>query len=687
MKMSESIIGGLFGLEVALYPGEERPPFLTGKELCLINGRCGIWLLINRLRPSRVWVPSYLCREGILEAINAAGTIPRFYEVDYDLKVRSHHWISNVGSGDLVIFIDYFGFPYDHRLAARVKENGAWVLEDACQALLSSTTGAYSDFVLFNMVKWIGVPDGAILRYPSGLPMGDLPLESAPAEWWLKALQASVIRREFDDGILTREWFKLFRETEDTMPTGPYAMSQLAQTVMNYSIDYACLAMKRRDNYAALLEKLEAYAIFPQLETGVVPVGFPVRVANRDAVRKALFDRRIYPPVHWHLDGVVPSAFEDSLRLSRNIITLPCDQRYGRDDMERMAESFLQVTRWNARVCRYGRSDSVHSEEIVSDCMGYAHYRYAESLREFGEPRELSHCGGWVLARSIPDTPYKDAMGCYPLFACRDWKKLHEDMEHFADLVSLTLVVDPFSGVAQSYLEQHFDLVKPFKTHYVADLSYALESFITSADRYKARKSLRIMDVEVCREPAKYLDDWMSLYSNLIMRHGIRGVRAFSRKSFELQLAAPGMVMVLGRCGEEIVGAMIILIHGQSAYSHLTAYSNKGYEMRAAYGMHWKALSFLQEQGIRYFNNGGGAGLTDDPHDGLAQFKRVWSNCRRTVYLCGRVFDREKYEALCQREQVADAGYFPAYRRGELVGHADERTIEHSSKCEGKGFI
>jgi len=313
----------------------------------------------------------------------------------------------------------------------------------------------------------------------------------------------------------------------------------------------------------------------------------------------------------------------------------------------------------------------------MTEGLGYAHHRYAESLQEFGEPRELPHCGGWILARAILGTPYKDAMGCYPLFACRNWKKLHEDIEDLAtDFVSLALVIDPFSGVAPSYLEQHFDLVKPFKTHYVADLSYPLESFITSANRYTVRKSLRSMDVEVCRQPTKYLDDWMFLYSNLIMRHAIEGITAFSRKSFEMQLAVPGMVMVLGRCGEEIVGANMILIYGERAYSHLVAYSNKGYRMRAAYGMQWKALSFLQEQGVRYFNNGGVAGLTDDPQDGLAHFKKGWSNSRRTVYLCGHVFDREKYEALCQREQIADAGFFPAYRSGELRVHHNKRTIE-----------
>jgi hypothetical protein len=269
-------------------------------------------------------------------------TALRFYEVDYDLRVQSNQWISEVTSGDLVIFIDYL-LSYDRQLAVAVKEKGAWVLEDACQALLSSYAGTHSDFVLFNIVKWIGVPDGAILRFPDSIPIYDLSLETPAPAWWLKALQGSVIRREFDDGNPTREWFKLFREKEDAMPTGFYAMSQLAQTIMQYSVDYSFIA-KRRMDILGLLERLEAYAVFPRIEPDVVPLGFPVRIANRDAVRQALFDHRIYPPVHWLLDGVIPSRFEDSLRLARDIMTLPCDQRYSPEDMERMAEIFLRCS-------------------------------------------------------------------------------------------------------------------------------------------------------------------------------------------------------------------------------------------------------------------------------------------------------------------------------------------------------
>ncbi len=44
----------------------------------------------------------------------------------------------------------------------------------------------------------------------------------------------------------------------------------------------------------------------------------------------------IYPAVHWPIADVVPPEFETSHRLAGEIMTLPCDQRYDRSDMERI---------------------------------------------------------------------------------------------------------------------------------------------------------------------------------------------------------------------------------------------------------------------------------------------------------------------------------------------------------------
>jgi hypothetical protein len=61
---------------------------------------------------------------------------------------------------------------------------------------------------------------------------------------------------------------------------------------------------------------------------------------------------------------------------------------------------------------------------------GYMHPGHAESLAEFGTPRGLPCSGGWLLERAIPGFGSHDAMGCYPLFACRDWAALPTDLKN-----------------------------------------------------------------------------------------------------------------------------------------------------------------------------------------------------------------------------------------------------------------
>ena len=104
------------------------------------------------------------------------------------------------------------------------------------------------------------------------------------------------------------------------------------------------MAARRRENYRRLLERLRDIALLPSLPDGVVPVGFPVRVGDRDAIRQRLFDALIFPPVHWPIEAVVPERFTDSHRLAGEIMTIPCDQRYGPAEMDRIADVLVAAT-------------------------------------------------------------------------------------------------------------------------------------------------------------------------------------------------------------------------------------------------------------------------------------------------------------------------------------------------------
>jgi dTDP-4-amino-4,6-dideoxygalactose transaminase len=161
----------------------------------------------------------------------------------------------------------------------------------------------------------------------------------------LKSLSASILRREFDRFGGERPWFQIYRETEINSPIGPYVMSNLSNLLLRLNFDYQSITNQRRENYQTLAEALVEFALFPELPEGVVPLGFPVRMRNRDEVREALYSYQIYPPLHWPMHKIIPKTYKESYKLSNDIMTLPCDQRYNKLSIRKMIEAVREVRR------------------------------------------------------------------------------------------------------------------------------------------------------------------------------------------------------------------------------------------------------------------------------------------------------------------------------------------------------
>lgn len=336
--MNNKIIGSVFGL-VDLYSlKNQRPPFFNGNLLFLLNARSGINLLAKALKPKVVWMPSFLCNV-MLRAVKEFKV--EFYEVDIQLNPSSN-WLNNIHSGDLVVVIDYFGFQFDPSLFRSIKDRGGWLLEDASQALLSSHTGSNSDFVLYSPRKFLGIPDGGILRNNTTNNLSTFQLMSFPREWWLKTLSVLILRREYDLHGGERNWFKIFQEVDKNNPVGQYAMSEFSRILLEHNFDYSSISQKRRENYQVLNSYLSKIALFPELPDDVVPLGYPICLPNRDDVRRILYENNVYPPVHWPINTIVPKKFSESHRLADTIMTLVCDQRYNVADMEITANIVLR---------------------------------------------------------------------------------------------------------------------------------------------------------------------------------------------------------------------------------------------------------------------------------------------------------------------------------------------------------
>jgi dTDP-4-amino-4,6-dideoxygalactose transaminase len=338
LPAASTIVGGMFGLHHATV-GAPAPPFLQGGEILTLNGRSAIRLVTEKLSPATVWLPSYLC-EAAVEAMTRPGMQIRFFAVSYDLTIDPDAAFENVRAGDLVVLIDYFGVPSPPELAAAARQRQAWILKDASQALLTEGVDAGADFVVFSPRKFVGVPDGGILRPVHGWH-DQLSLGEPPRDCWLQALAASALRALFDMTGEDLGWFGMYQASEIAAPIGPYTMSALSQELLTTGINFAEMAERRVINYGVLSSLLHECALIPSLPPGAVPLGFPIRIPDRARARQALFAERIYPMVHWPIEGVVPRAFTESHRLADELLTLPCDQRYDGADMERIAATIL----------------------------------------------------------------------------------------------------------------------------------------------------------------------------------------------------------------------------------------------------------------------------------------------------------------------------------------------------------
>ncbi len=321
------------------------PPFsrYADKALWLSSARAGIYYLVETLRPGTVWMPSYLC-VTMIESIAHRNSIIRFYPVDGALSLSDLAWLKQVRMGDIACVIDYFGYHSPIEMKRAVRAAGAWVLEDACQALMTDGLGEEADYLLFSPRKFLGVPDGGVLVPLNGDSFAKVVLDEAPARWWLTMFGASLLRREFDrrGGDSTdRRWFELFREADANAPQGAFAISSLSKALLFEAFDYDSIAERRRANYRVLWQRLAPIALLPVINSEVVPLGFVIRLKTReerDRIRHQLIAQNIYPPVHWPIHKVVPERFVDSHRLCDTIMTLPCDQRYDESDMQRVSD-------------------------------------------------------------------------------------------------------------------------------------------------------------------------------------------------------------------------------------------------------------------------------------------------------------------------------------------------------------
>ena len=110
-------------------------------------------------------------------------------------------------------------------------------------------------------------------------------------------------------------------------------MSNLTKRLM-HSIDYERVAQQRIDNYNTLRRSLGGR----ELHYGEVPMIFPYISEQGAILRNHLIQHKIFVAKYWQ--NVLEWTKEDAVETTmvNNTLPLPIDQRYGKEDMDRIID-------------------------------------------------------------------------------------------------------------------------------------------------------------------------------------------------------------------------------------------------------------------------------------------------------------------------------------------------------------
>jgi hypothetical protein len=298
---------------------------------------------------------------------------------------------------------------------------------------------------------------------------------------------------------------------------------------------------------------------------------------------------------------------------------------------------------------------STSSERIASTATGYASAVYIRALGQI--PLPLGATGGHLVAR--PFGARSDLAGPYPIFTCTDWPALAEAVATLpTGPVTLTLVADPFQPLGQAGLAAIFPICRRLHDHWVIDL--ARPGVPSSHHRKELRRAGPVRIQFAPADPA-FGPAWAGLYANLVARKDIRDARAFSAESLSAQLAVPGAHLVTAWDGETLLGADLYYLDRGRAFAHLSAYAPAGYARSVSYPMLAAAMDYLAPL-ASVLDLGGAPG--GPAGQGIADFKRGWTQHTIPSYLCGKVLDPAAYTALAP--DTDPGGFFPAYRAAEF---------------------
>lgn len=219
------------------------------------------------------------------------------------------------------MYTNYWGLHDDYcwKLVSKYKKQ---LILDYTQAFFSRPIDGIDTF--YSCRKFFGVPDGGYLYTDA---IADFELEQDESYTRMDSLVKRI-------DLSPEAGYDDFHRTSNEFHQIPIRrMSKFTKRMMQ-GIDYGIAALRRLDNYNLLRKQLGGR----QLNYGEIPMIYPLESELGQELRKKLIANKVFVAKYW--PNVDEWAGKDALEtwMANYILPLPIDQRYGKEDMERIIQ-------------------------------------------------------------------------------------------------------------------------------------------------------------------------------------------------------------------------------------------------------------------------------------------------------------------------------------------------------------
>lgn len=301
--------------------------YYSGDEITRLNtGRAAIWHALRVLGCETVWMPYYQC-DTVRRFLLKKGVKIKYYHINNCFQPMDIRQLER----EAVVVANYFGVMSSDRMSALAGRYSNVIFDNA-QAFFANPIEHCMN--IYSTRKFFGVPDGAYVIGEGAARFTGEYEEDFSSDTSLFLLQ----RIEY--GCEGKAYVSRMQNEKRIDGSDIKLMSKLTRMIL-CGTDYESIKRKRRENFATaceLFDDVNCLDASMYLDTDCVPMVYPLVIED-----EMLLDRLIevkHFQGHWwsYLGKTMP---EDTFEyyLSRYMVPITIDQRYGREELEYIKEA------------------------------------------------------------------------------------------------------------------------------------------------------------------------------------------------------------------------------------------------------------------------------------------------------------------------------------------------------------